>query len=409
MKDVIGEVSALPLTKANLAEVEFSIRWKSAEAEHEERYLARKVNPYRDLLPPGMDAALKDAEAGVEFSESYIPGKLVHGFRPRKIKEIPRSSFKKFKMAGNIVEPMAGRFYPYAKLSGHPGIRTTDARPAFRVLDASSSDITVDFNHPLAKHHLEVAARVMRVYPKGRGRSKLPDWIEEACVMGPGMQARAEDRRTSFDAPYAAQRLIEGDDALYYTAGYAAPELDTVALGFLREEFSKRANPGAKVLDLMAGGRTHLEDGLDVHVTGLGLNEREMEANPRLAEHVVHDLNKETKLPFEDGSFDMVMNSLSAGYMTAPAATVAEAHRILADGGTFAVAFSDRHINDKATVLWTELHDFERMGLVLDALIEAGFKNCRTLSIRNWGRPEDDPLYAETWDSDPVFLVSGEK
>ena len=39
-------------------------------------------------------------------------------------------------------------------------------------------------------------------------------------------------------------------------------------------------------------------------VVGLGMNAAELRANPLPAEHVVHDLNADPVLPFEDEAFD---------------------------------------------------------------------------------------------------------
>lgn len=397
------------LSPKHLADVEFTIRWTSPEATHEEHYLARKLSPWRDILPPGFDTALKDARPGDTVRDTFIPGKLVPGQRPRKIAAIPRDCFKKFKLRGALVSPRPGRFYPYALLASHPGIRTSDVRPAFRVLD-TAKDLTVDFNHPLAARELDVEARVVSVYPKARAtRSKLPDWIEDICMDGPGMQARAPGQRTDFGAPDAFDRADPGEDAAFYATPRITAHIDAAAQGHLRDALAPLAAPGARILDLMAGTQSHLPSDLDAHVTGLGMNAEEMAANPALSETIVHDLNADPHLPCGDNAFDLVANNLSIEYLTDPAAIVAEAHRTLKPGGTIAISFSNRWFPEKATRLWTEIHEFERLGFVLDLLLDAGFSHCATLSIRNHHRPKDDPHYHETWDADPIYLATARK
>ncbi|BBD09844.1 methyltransferase domain-containing protein [Desulfovibrio ferrophilus] len=407
IEDVLGEAIDAPLSRGMQAEVEFTVRWSSDEASHEERYLARKVDPHRDFFPPGMDAPLKGAEVGTTSTGDYIPGKVVPGQRPRKIATLDRGCFKPMKIGGRTVEPVSGRFYPYQLLGSHPGIRTTDVRPAFRVVDVRGSEVKVDFNHPLAARHLAVEARLVKVYDR-RSRGKLPDWMEEICMNGPGMQARTGGLRTKFDVDYALQRQDE-DDSGFYAQPRQVDHVDKTALRLIREEYTKRLSTGAKVLDLMSSKQSHLPEDMDLAVTGLGMNVEELGANTLLMERLVHDLNAEPALPFGDASFDNVVNSLSVEYLTNPRAVTAEVLRVLRPGGQFMVSFSNRWFPEKVTALWTELHDFERMGLVLDYLLEAGFKDCWTVSIRNHWRPKDDPHFANTWDSDPVFVVGGVK
>ncbi|MCK9239686.1 methyltransferase domain-containing protein [Desulfocurvus sp.] len=396
------------LTPAHLAEIWFTVRWTSAEADHEEHYLARKVAPRRDILPPGLVRALCDAGAGTRWSEVFPPGKLVPGPRPRKVAAIPRDLFKGLRLRGRLVEPYAGRFYPYALLSAHPGVRTADVRPAFRVLEAGGSTLTVDFNHPLAAAQLEVAARVERVYPRaGAVRGRLPDWVEDICQDGPGMQARAAGVPTDFAPPYALERADAGDDAAFYAVARPVAHIDATARGHLERVHAGLAAPGCRVLDLMTGAMTHLPPETDARVTGLGLGRADLEANARLDRRVEHDLNADPRLPLEDASFDLVLCSLSFEYLTAPGAVLAGALRVLRPGGTLAVSFSNRWFPEKVTALWAELHDFERMGLVLEHMRAAGFGRCRTVSFRNWPRPQDDPHIAQVLESDPLFVVTG--
>ena len=82
---------------------------------------------------------------------------------------------------------------------------------------------------------------------------------------------------------------------------------------------------------------------------------------------------------------------------------------MLRDGGLFAVSFSNRWFPAKAIRTWTEMHEFERLGFVLEIFRKAGnFKDLHTYSRRGLPRPDDDPHY-ELMGSDPVFMVWGWK
>ena len=88
---------------------------------------------------------------------------------------------------------------------------------------------------------------------------------------------------------------------------------------------------------------------------------------------------------------------------------VAETLRVLRPGGLFVVTFSNRWFPSKAIRIWSELHEFERVGMVTQWLQQTGFDRLRTFSSRGWPRPEDDPYAGETSISDPVYAVFGYK
>ena len=140
------------------------------------------------------------------------------------------------------------------------------------------------------------------------------------------------------------------------------------------------------------------------------MNADELSANPHLSSHVVHDLNGDPKLPFSDGSFDFIVCTVSVEYLSRPFQVFAEAARVLKPGGYFIVTFSDRWFPPKVIRLWTELHPFERMGLVLEYFRQSGrFSSLATESYRGWPRPPDDKYYPQLGFSDPVFAVWGRR
>ena len=146
------------------------------------------------------------------------------------------------------------------------------------------------------------------------------------------------------------------------------------------------------VLDLMSSWQSHLPQKARLaECVGLGLNEKELRKNPQLLNYVVHDLNENPGLPFESGSFDVVVNTVSIEYLIHPRAVFSEIARVLKPDGTFAITFSNRWFPTKAIKIWKEIHEFERMGLVLEYFIRSGnFKNLQTYSIRGLPRPRAD-------------------
>ena len=84
--------------------------------------------------------------------------------------------------------------------------------------------------------------------------------------------------------------------------------------------------------------------------------------------------------------------------------------RILKPGGLLIHTFSNRWFPPKAIRLWPQLHEFERVGFVMDLFLQSGqFKGLATFSARGWDRPETDKYFPDMPQSDPVFAVWGRK
>jgi SAM-dependent methyltransferase len=169
--------------------------------------------------------------------------------------------------------------------------------------------------------------------------------------------------------------------------------------------------PGrTRILDLMSSYESHLPEGLRAEVTGLGMNAEEMAANPALTRHVVHDINADPALPFDDGSFDAVICALSVDYMTRPHAVFREIARVLTPGAPCIMVVSNRWFPNQATNLWTEMHEFERVGFIVECYLQTDqFEQLRTRSERGWPRPQDarDRYYPAIQHSDPVHVAWG--
>jgi SAM-dependent methyltransferase len=165
-----------------------------------------------------------------------------------------------------------------------------------------------------------------------------------------------------------------------------------------------------RVLDLMSSWTSHLPELPFAEVTGLGMNREELEVNKRLDRFVVQDLNQVTALPYESGSLDAVICTASIEYLVRPFEVFSDISRILKPGGLVVMTFSNRWFPPKAIRIWKELHEFERMGLVSEYLIQTGsFENLHTFSMRGLPRPETDKYFENQRISDPVYAVWGRK
>ncbi len=209
----------------------------------------------------------------------------------------------------------------------------------------------------------------------------------------------------------AYSRIDESDDAEFYGQDRMVEHLDETALRTvenLLERLIIEKHPS--VLDLMASIDSHIPADLCCgKVAGLGLNRNELEANARLEERIVHDINKEPVLPFPDRSFDIVVNTASIQYVVHPRRIFQEVARILKPGGLLVVIFSNRSFPTKAVKVWEILTEEEKIKLVIDYFIESGkFEEPETFISMGKPRPPGDRYASTGLPGDPVFAVYAE-
>ena len=181
---------------------------------------------------------------------------------------------------------------------------------------------------------------------------------------------------------------------------YANPRLvvhiDDEAIATVSRIFQSYVPAGSTVLDLMSSWRSHWPQGHPKEkLVGLGLTAQEMAANPDLDEYVVHNVNLEPSLPFGDESFDAVVITVSAQYLTSPVETFQEVNRILKPGGVFIVTFSNRMFPTKAVRIWRMASDQGRIDIVISYMESAGgFEEIRNGFVNSDESPPADPIFS---------------
>jgi len=160
-------------------------------------------------------------------------------------------------------------------------------------------------------------------------------------------------------------RQDESDDARFYGAARLVAHIDGTTIHALTEAYRELLPAGGAVLDLMSSWISHLpHDVRYERVAGLGMNELELARNPRLDDHLVHDLNREPELPYPAASFDAVVNAVSVQYLTRPVEVFRSVARVLRPGGLHVVAMSHRCFPTKAVRAFHYLDRDGRFGLV---------------------------------------------
>jgi SAM-dependent methyltransferase len=189
-------------------------------------------------------------------------------------------------------------------------------------------------------------------------------------------------------------RMDPADDSVFYALERKVVHLEPGAIDALRRFYGRLLPTGGSVLDLMSSWRSHLPDGLGP-VTGLGMNEAEMADNPQLDDFAVHDLNRDPRLPFDDGAFNAVVCAVSVQYLTRPLEVFADAARVLQPDGPCIVSFSNRCFPTKAVAIWLGAGSDGHRRLVREYLERGGF-----VSVADEAVPTPD---------DPLFVVWGRR
>ena len=173
--------------------------------------------------------------------------------------------------------------------------------------------------------------------------------------------------------------------------------IDDFAIAALGRFLESVVPDGADVLDLMSAYLSHLPERVRDRcrrVAGLGMNEQELAANQQLTEHLVHDLNHDPRLPYEDGSFDVALCTVSVQYLLHAAQVFGEVGRVLRPGGPFVVSFSNRCFPTKAISAWLYADDVQHGELVRAYFERSGCWEDITLVDLSPQRGQTDPLYA---------------
>ena len=393
----------------SLAILEMALHWTDGAAAFTDRIVARRVNAWRDIFPPGLRELLEGLGEGDSVVLKYGPGEIVPAHDPALVQRLERRHGRGRTADGRPLVPRLGRFYPLGVFSGLPGVYPSTLTPA-RLVAVDDDSLTIDRNHPLARHAVRLEATVRTLQAKvSETGGQLHHWGEELCDNGPGMQGRPASGSTRFLDDGFLERL-DDDDARFYAEPRIIGHVDGQASRNIAALYGRFLQPGMRVLDLMSSVQSHLPpvDGLDV--VGVGMNREEMAANPALSSYEVHDLNRDPAPPVS-GLFDAVLISLSIEYLTDPVAVLRAAGELLRPGGTIQVATSNRWFPSKAVRGWTELHEFERVGYILDLLGKAGFTGSMGAdSVRNDWRPREDRHFLETRGvSDPVYRAFAHK
>ena len=200
--------------------------------------------------------------------------------------------------------------------------------------------------------------------------------------------------------PQAFARMDESADEEFYQEPRLVTHIDDRAIAAVTQLYQETLPAGGSILDLMSSWISHLPPEMTFRkVVGLGMNEQELQANPRLQAYTVHNLNDHPALPFADGEFDAACICVSVDYLVRPVGVIRDIGRVLTPGGPLIITFSNRCFSTKAVAIWHRLTGPGQQQLVESYLAEAG----------NWQRVRSVTPIAEGAGGDPLYAVLGNR
>jgi SAM-dependent methyltransferase len=188
-------------------------------------------------------------------------------------------------------------------------------------------------------------------------------------------------------------RADDSSDAVFYSWPRLVTHIDGDAVEAVGALYQELGITGT-VLDLMGSWVSHFREP-PARLTVLGMNADELNANPFAAERIVHDLNADPRLPFDDGCFDAAVCCVSVDYLTRPVEVFAEVARVLRPGGPLVCTFSNRCFPTKAIRGWLYADEGEHCVIVSQYFRLAG----------GWGEPHRQRRTPLEHRGDPLMAV----
>jgi SAM-dependent methyltransferase len=188
-------------------------------------------------------------------------------------------------------------------------------------------------------------------------------------------------------------RADDAPDPVFYSWPRLVTHIDEAAVDAVGKLYQELAITGS-VLDLMGSWVSHFRVP-PTRLMVLGMNADELNANGVAAARIVHDLNADPKLPFDDSSFDAAVCCVSVDYLTRPVEVFGEVARVVRPNGPFVCTFSNRCFPTKAIRGWLYASDEEHAAIVRQYFRMAP----------GWGEPQSELRTPLEHRGDPLMAV----
>ena len=192
--------------------------------------------------------------------------------------------------------------------------------------------------------------------------------------------------------PEFFRRTDEGSDNAFYEFDRFVTHIDDRAIAAVGDLYEHLGLDG-RVLDLMSSWVSHFRT-RPRELVALGMNERELAGNEAATASVIHDLNTDPLLPFDDGRFDAATCCVSVDYLVRPIEVFADVRRVLVPGGVLVCTFSNRCFPTKAVHGWLSADDAGRCRIVGEYFRQSGGWDEPRTALCTPPHTLGDPLYA---------------
>lgn len=387
---------------------ELSLDWNSHQAQHRDRLVIAQLEQQDDPLSENLQQQLSTLSPGQSEVITLPPEYEIPCYSEDKLYNFESRHFN-HTQPDTRIKPVVGRFYPQGFIADVLNGKRNDFTP-FRLIQIDDDMMTADLNHPLSRFSIQVTGHCLpHPVTSCQVKQAAPRLLNDLLNSGSGLQVSNPDIATDFYSAYPFKRENDSADSDFYQRPRMVKHLDNCAIEQVKQIYQRLLKPGDKILDLMSSVYSHIPENLQRYqATGLGMNATELAANPQLNSYLLHDLNKNPQLPFARNSFDAVICTSSIEYLTRPIEVLQQLAAVCKSGALVIVTFSTRFFPGKQIHPWSEMHPFERQGMVLDFFIKSGcYGELHSESIRGYARPATDKHYPQSKSSDPVFAVWG--
>ena len=198
--------------------------------------------------------------------------------------------------------------------------------------------------------------------------------------------------------PSDFKREDESEDEGFYSAPRFVTHIDDHAISVLKRYYATVLPQRGKILDLCSSWISHFpqeleekaradstvsHDGEDtrLEVVGLGMNQRELDANPILSKQLLQNLNKDPSLPEGVRSLDATVCVVSIDYLTSPVAVLKSIREATRIGGRVHLVVSNRCFPTKAVARWLRVGEQERLDMVGEYLWWSGWREVEIVEL----------------------------
>ena len=232
-------------------------------------------------------------------------------------------------------------------------------------------------------------------------------------------------RHTSF--PYTSRDFLrqdEDEDTDFYSSPRFVTHIDDNAIRLLREYYERNLPRKGRILDFCSSWISHFSPSLEtaatedkkndregLQVIGMGMNAKELAANPILQSTILQDLNVSPQIPTRVGTLDAATCVVSIDYLTRPLDVLSSLRERMKPGGKVHLIISNRCFPTKAVGRWLRVGEQERLMMVGDYLWFSGWRDVEILTLSDGkGQAESTGLgsfFGFSARVDPLWVVRG--